>query len=202
MATQIIKVRDRQHNLSSPKSTEELQTVLEYLEETNNFVHRSMVPPWLKDIYFSVVEELYTSELAKLGDRVPAQVEVVEGEGGVTISLADDASGGMFPVGSAKPTADAIRMMETIAAVLSKRAGTITIRGHTDSRPYSNGEYDNWRLSTSRTHMAYYMLARGGLDESRVKAIEGFADREPKDSANPEAAINRRIEIFLTEPQA
>ena len=142
------------------------------------------------------------TELAKLGDRVPAQVEVVEGEGGVTISLADDASGGMFPVGSAKPTADAIRMMETIAAVLSKRAGTITIRGHTDSRPYSNGEYDNWRLSTSRAHMAYYMLARGGLDESRVKAIEGFADREPKDPANPEAAINRRIEIFLTEPQA
>ena len=142
------------------------------------------------------------TELKKLGDRVPAKIDVVEGEGGVTISLADDATGGMFPVGSAKPTADTILMMEKIAMVLSKRAGTITIRGHTDARPYSNGEYDNWRLSTARAHMAYYMLARGGFDEQRVQAIEGFADRELKDAKNPEAAINRRIEIVLSEPRA
>ncbi|NDW04883.1 MotB family protein [Jiella pacifica] len=142
------------------------------------------------------------AELSKLGGDLPANVEVVEGKGGITISLADDVTSGMFPVGSAKPSADAILMMEKIAAVLSKRPGEITIRGHTDARPYTSGEYDNWRLSTARAHMAYYMLARGGLDEARVKAIEGFADRELKDPKNPEAAINRRIEIFLTEPSA
>ena len=48
--------------------------------------------------------------------------------------------------------------------------------------------------------MAYYMLVRGGLQEARVQAIEGFADREPKDPADPEAAVNRRIEILLVEP--
>ena len=42
--------------------------------------------------------------------------------------------------------------------------------------------------------MAYYMLARGGLEEDRVKAIEGVADREPKLPDDPEAAANRRIE--------
>ncbi|WAP67509.1 MotB family protein [Jiella pelagia] len=140
--------------------------------------------------------------LASLGDDLPVNVEIVEGEGGVTISLADDVTTGMFPVGSAKPSADAILMMQKIAEVLSDQPGEITIRGHTDARPYSNGEYDNWRLSTARAHMAYYMLARGGLDETRVKAIEGFADRDPKDPKNPDAAINRRIEIFLTEPRA
>ncbi len=143
-----------------------------------------------------------SAALESLGEDLPANVEVVEGDGGVTISLADDVKTGMFPVGSAKPSADAILMMEKIAAVLSKQPGEITIRGHTDARPYSGGEYDNWRLSTARAHMAYYMLARGGLDETRVKAIEGFADRELKDKQNPEAAINRRIEIFLTEPRA
>ncbi|MBO0903580.1 MotB family protein [Jiella sonneratiae] len=142
------------------------------------------------------------AQLAKLGDHVPANVEVVEGEGGVTISLADEAKSGMFPVGSAKPSADAIKMMEKIAEVLAKRPGRITIRGHTDARQYAGGEYDNWRLSTARAHMAYYMLARGGLDETRVKAIEGFADRDLKDPKHPDAAINRRIEIFLTEPRA
>ena len=92
-------------------------------------------------------------------------------------------------------------MMEKIADVLKERQGKVVIRGHTDARPFSgNGEYDNWRLSTARAHMAYYMLVRGGLQEARVQAIEGFADREPKDPADPEAAVNRRIEILLVEP--
>ncbi|NDV85737.1 MotB family protein [Aurantimonas aggregata] len=141
-------------------------------------------------------------ELAKAGQSLPANLEISEGEGGVTISLVDDAVSGMFAIGSARPTPEAVAMMEKIAAALAKREGEVVIRGHTDARPFASGEYDNWRLSTARAHMAYYMLARGGLDESRVRAIEGFADREPRDPANPEAAINRRIEILLTVPSA
>ncbi|WP_062212666.1 flagellar motor protein MotB [Aureimonas sp. AU12] len=126
------------------------------------------------------------------------------GTGTVTISLADTLDTGMFQIGSAKPTADAIRLMEKIAAILKDRPGTIVIRGHTDARPYGSagGETDNWRLSTSRAHMAYYMLMRGGLDDNRVEAIEGVADRQPSDPADPEASSNRRIEILLKEPKA
>jgi len=141
-------------------------------------------------------------ELAKLGDDIPSRIEVTKGDGGVKISLADDVSSGMFPVGSAKPTPEAVAMMERIAAVISKQPGEIRISGHTDSRPFNSKDYDNWRLSTARAHMAYYMLARGGLDEERVKSIEGFADRKPRVADDPEAAINRRIEIFLTETKA
>jgi chemotaxis protein MotB len=47
--------------------------------------------------------------------------------------------------------------------------------------------------------MAYYMLIRGGLDKSRVVAIEGCADRDPKIPSDPEAAQNRRIEILIKE---
>ncbi|MCK5932807.1 MAG: MotB family protein [Fulvimarina manganoxydans] len=140
-------------------------------------------------------------KLASMGEGVPAKVEVSEGDGGVKISLADDFASGMFSVGSARPNGEAVAMMEKIADVLKERQGQVVIRGHTDARPFSgNGEYDNWRLSTARAHMAYYMLVRGGLQEARVQAIEGFADREPKDAADPEAAINRRIEILLVEP--
>ncbi|MEH6718135.1 MAG: MotB family protein [Aurantimonas endophytica] len=141
-------------------------------------------------------------ELAKAGQSLPANVEIIAGKGGVTISLADDAVSGMFAIGSARPTPEAVAMMEKIAAALAKREGEVIIRGHTDARPFASGEYDNWRLSTARAHMAYYMLARGGLDEKRVRAIEGFADREPRDPSDPEAAINRRIEILLTVPSA
>jgi chemotaxis protein MotB len=49
--------------------------------------------------------------------------------------------------------------------------------------------------------MAYYMLTRGGLPEKRVIRIEGAADRDLKNKADPMAAENRRIEILLVAPK-
>ena len=69
--------------------------------------------------------------------------------------------------------------------------------GHTDSRPYKNKKYDNWQLSTARAHLAQYMLVRGGLDEKRIRRVEGVADREPRLPEDPQAPENRRIEILL-----
>ena len=118
---------------------------------------------------------------------------------GVLISLTDDIDFGMFEIGSAEPQPQTVRIMEKIAEILKARGGSITIRGHTDARPFRGGGYDNWRLSTDRAQIAYYMLVRGGLDESRVSAIEGYADRRLKVPENPDAAENRRIEILLHE---
>ncbi|MDY8109061.1 MotB family protein [Fulvimarina sp. 2208YS6-2-32] len=139
------------------------------------------------------------AELGQMGEGVPANVEVSQGEEGIMISLSDDFDSGMFSVGSAKPNGEAVAMMEKIANVLKTRAGRIVVRGHTDARPFKSENYDNWRLSTARAHMAYYMLTRGGLETERFQAIEGFADRKPKDAANPESDVNRRIEILLVE---
>ncbi|WP_206455303.1 MotB family protein [Aurantimonas marina] len=140
------------------------------------------------------------AELAKSGQSLPPNVEVTAGDGGVRISLADDLATGMFQIGSARPTPEAVAMMEKVAAVLARRVGDVVIRGHTDARPFHSAEYDNWRLSTARAHMAYYMLTRGGFEETRVKSIEGLADRDPKFPDDPKAAGNRRIEILLIEP--
>lgn len=118
---------------------------------------------------------------------------------GLLISLTDDANFGMFEVGSAKPRSELVLVMEKIGRVLSDRKGDIVLRGHTDSRPYKSGVYDNWRLSAARAQMAYYMLLRGGVGESRVVAIEGRADRDPKVASDTLAAANRRIDILLKE---
>ncbi len=59
----------------------------------------------------------------------------------------------------------------------------------------------NWRLSMSRAQMAYYMLARGGVPETRFESIEGRADRDPKIPSDPNAAENRRIEILIKPPK-
>jgi chemotaxis protein MotB len=105
----------------------------------------------------------------------------------------------MFAIGSAEPQPKVVRAMESIAKVIRSRPGKIIIRGHTDGRPFKSDTYDNWRLSTARAHMAYYMLVRGGVDETRIERVEGHADRALKNSADPNAAENRRIEILLRE---
>ena len=54
----------------------------------------------------------------------------------------------------------------------------------------------------SRAQIAYYMLVRGGVEESRFDRIEGHADRGLKVPGDPNAAQNRRIEILLKVPKS
>jgi len=115
------------------------------------------------------------------------------------VSLTDDASFGMFAVGSAEPRPELIRVIDKIGPLLTKRPGVIIVRGHTDNRPYRSETYDNWRLSTARAQMAYYMLVRSGVDAQRIEHVEGYADRRPKLPNDPAAAQNRRIEILIRE---
>ncbi len=91
--------------------------------------------------------------------------------------------------------------MDAVARILKDRPGMIVVRGHTDAHPYKSATYDNWRLSSARAQMAYYMLTRAGLPESRFERIEGYADRRLRDPSHPFAAENRRIEILLREPK-
>ena len=119
---------------------------------------------------------------------------------GAIITLEDDPVHGMFRIGSARPRQDMILVMAKIAKVISSKSGKITISGHTDGRKYKSLGYDNWRLSTSRAHMARYMLVQGGLEESRVERIDGYADSKLKIPDDELAASNRRIEIFLKNP--
>jgi chemotaxis protein MotB len=124
-------------------------------------------------------------------------VEVRGTDEGLLISLTDQKAFAMFAIGSAEPQAQTIHAMEAVAKLLNTRPGKVIIRGFTDARPYKSANYDNWRLSSARAHMAQYMLIHGGLDEKRIAAIEGLADRRPKISTDPMAPENRRIEILI-----
>ena len=124
-------------------------------------------------------------------------IEVKSTDEGVLISLTDDYDFGMFAIASAEPRPAMVVVMEKLAKVLAHRSERLVVRGHTDGRPYKSGTYDNWRLSTARAQMAYYMLVRGGIDEKRFERVEGHADRDLRVADDPEAAQNRRIEILL-----
>ena len=130
---------------------------------------------------------------AKLG---PA-VDVKATDEGLLISLTDKMNFMMFAIGSAEPQPQLIQAMDAIAAILKQQPGLIVVRGHTDAHPYRSATYDNWRLSSARAQMAYYMLTRAALPESRFERIEGYADKRLRDPAHPFSAENRRIEILL-----
>jgi len=130
------------------------------------------------------------------------QLDVQATEDGILISLTDRQNFSMFAVGSAEPQPRVLHMMETIAASLQGLQGAIVVRGHTDGRPYRSATYDNWRLSSARAQMAYYMLIRGGLPEKRFERVEGYADHHLKDPMHPLAADNRRIEILVREAKS
>jgi chemotaxis protein MotB len=116
---------------------------------------------------------------------------------GLLISLTDDARFSMFDVGSIKPKPQLVRILQKIGSALAKQPGSVEIGGHTDARQYKSATYDNWRLSSDRANMVYYMLVRGGLAPARVTRISGYADRRLKTPEAPLAPINRRIEILI-----
>jgi chemotaxis protein MotB len=128
-------------------------------------------------------------------------IEVRQTKDGLLISLTDKLDFSMFAVGSAVPRPELVRAMDVIGKALKGKPGHIVVRGHTDARPYRNGAYDNWRLSSDRAQMAYYMLTRGGAPAARFTRIEGYADRALRDPAHPLAAVNRRLEILIEEPK-
>jgi chemotaxis protein MotB len=146
--------------------------------------------------------ELVKELRAEIHAQPAPGIEVQATSEGILISLTDEFNFGMFAVGSSEPQPKVVRIMEKIAQTLKSRPGPIVVRGHTDARPYKGVGYDNWRLSSARAQMAYYMLIRGGLDEKRVERIEGYADRRLKTPDKPEAAENRRIEILLRKDKS
>lgn len=133
--------------------------------------------------------------------RLLEGLTVTPAEGGLLISVSDQAATPMFDLGSAVPKPETVKALASIGQVLAQQKGRVVIRGHTDARPFKDGTGDNWTLSVNRARSAYYMLIRGGLAENRVVQVSGYADRQLKIKGDPLNPKNRRIEI-LVEGQA
>lgn len=125
------------------------------------------------------------------------EISVTAQDEAVLISLTDNLDISMFGLGSAVPSRNLVLALERIGGVLDEQSGAVRIHGHTDARPFSSDDYDNWRLSAARAQSAYYMLLRGGLGEERVREISGFADRQLLFPDEPLSPKNRRIEVLV-----
>ncbi|TLX08929.1 MotB family protein [Rhizobium sp. MHM7A] len=136
-------------------------------------------------------------QISGVAGKLAEGLTVTASEGGLLVSISDQNDDSMFNIGSAVPRQEMVLAMEKIGTILKERGGAVAIRGHTDGRQYKGGQNENWRLSMDRAQSAYYMLVRGGLDETRISQVSGFADRRLKLPADPFNAANRRIEILV-----
>jgi len=114
---------------------------------------------------------------------------------GLVLSLQD---AGFFDSGSAALRADAIPVLERIAASLPM--GSLRVEGHTDNVAIHSALYaSNWELSTARANaIARILLARSLVNPASL-AVAGYAEFHPIASNSTEEgrAKNRRVDIVL-----
>ncbi len=118
---------------------------------------------------------------------------------GLKIQIIDAHNQPMFAIGSAVPGAATQEILTKIAPVLAKLAHPISIAGYTDARPYADAAQSNWLLSVERADATRSLLVSGGLPESDLTQVAGYADRQLLHPEDPLAASNRRITITVAK---
>lgn len=145
-------------------------------------------------------------DLARLIERASAE-EGLQGNlqtaitpQGLRLMLHDTDAEGMFDRGSAMPNQRFRALLRKLGAVFAKVDNPLLIVGHTDASQYrgrSIGAFSNTALSSHRAMAARFHLLEGGMAERSVMQVSGMADAAPLDERDPNAAINRRIELMV-----
>lgn len=117
---------------------------------------------------------------------------------GLRIQIVDRDGESMFPTGSAVPYEKTVNLLATVAEIIKKMPNQISVRGHTDSSPYSMGaNYTNWELSADRANASRRVLLKNGIEIKKLSNVVGKADTEHLKPDAPLDPQNRRISIIL-----
>lgn len=131
-------------------------------------------------------------QMANPGDvSIRASAEWVEIE--VNASL-------LFPSASAEPSGEAQRMFQQVAGVLAAVPNAVEVSGHTDDVPIQTARFaSNWELSAARASSVVRLLARYGVQPTRLAAV-GYGEFRPVASNEDELgrAQNRRVVLKVS----
>jgi len=118
---------------------------------------------------------------------------------GLNIELIDSANDIFFELGTSQLKPDAKKLIGKIGAEISKLKNKIIVEGHTDSRQFKNTGtgFTNFELSAERALTAKRALVLGGMAESQIHNVSGYADTKLRDAADPYSYVNRRISITV-----
>jgi chemotaxis protein MotB len=141
-----------------------------------------------------------TVPLQKIREHV---VITVTGEG-LRVELSEGNQGSFFfESGSPLPSGYGKDLLSTLAAEIGKLPNTVVIEGHTDAHSFSGmKDYSNWELSSDRANSARRWMEQNGMRADQVIQVRGYADRKPRNPADPEDPTNRRITLIIQNPEA
>ncbi|MBV8625158.1 MAG: flagellar motor protein MotB [Herbaspirillum sp.] len=123
---------------------------------------------------------------------------------GLRIQIVDEKNRPMFALASAQLQPYTKDILHEIGRTLNDVPNKISLSGHTDATPYSQGEkgYSNWELSADRANASRRELILGGMDESKVLRVVGLSSAVLLDKEDPFNPINRRISIIVMNKKA
>jgi chemotaxis protein MotB len=108
----------------------------------------------------------------------------------------------LFPSGAAQLAPGATGVIEKLADALAAFPNAIRVEGYTDNRPISTLQYpSNWELSAARAATVVEVLARHGVDPTRLSVL-GLGEFRPiASNATPEGRnANRRVLLVIQSP--
>jgi chemotaxis protein MotB len=131
-------------------------------------------------------------------EKLKDQIEMTITAEGLRIELMETEKGAFFLIGTKDPNDQGKELLSLLAEQLGKLPNSLSIEGHTDSKPYStSGNYTNWELSADRANAARRIMQENGLGPSQVSQVRGYADQRLRKPQNPEDPANRRISVIV-----
>ncbi len=126
-------------------------------------------------------------------------VEVTEGEEGITIRIRDRA---VFTSGLADIKDEFKSLLSRIGQVINRMPNQVVIEGHTDNMPNHSAAYPtNWELSAARAlKTTRFLIEEMGVAADRF-FVSAHAWHQPVSQNNTASSrlLNRRVEIILTK---
>jgi chemotaxis protein MotB len=147
------------------------------------------------------IKEALEKQIKSLPDfeKLKKHIDMTITSEGLRIELTEGEKGTFFELGNALPSPSGKALLVALAEEVGKLPNTVSIEGHTDSKPYSGGltGYSNWELSVDRANAARKIMQSSGLTAKQVSQVRGFADQRPRVNNDPDDPGNRRISLIV-----
>ncbi len=149
----------------------------------------------LTDMGEKLLNNLKDQDFKALADQISIEIT----DEGLRIEIMESNSDAFFEVGTSTLKQSAVKILSIMGKQIALVDNKIVVEGHTDSRPFSNGQYgySNYELSADRANAARRALISSGLGEEQIEEIRGYADNKLKNKADPYDVVNRRISIIV-----
>ena len=158
-----------------------------------------------RDIKITEVERSHYAIAQKIkqmlmADSVPQQASGISADDvGVQLRVNSDI---MFRPGSVQLSAEGLKVLDDVLAIMKEYNLYLVVRGHADSSE-SHPPYDSpWELSGARSASVLRFLADHGIKPTRLRGVAYGETRPLKPGISEESrAVNRRVEFFFHRPE-